>query len=486
MRFLRQSMVGLFLASVTLGLLIYAVQMVGGAIQDRIADERPAPPVRERVFVVNLVTAVPSTEIPVLETFGEIDARRTLQLRAAVAGRIIDLSDSFEDGATVRQGDVLVSVDPAELQAEVDRLTADLADAEAEVRDADRGLELALLDLDAATQQASLRQQAFARQQDLAARGVGSAATVETAELAAAAAQAVVITRRQAVTQAEARIDQAATRLVRAQIALAEGKRNLADTTVIAPFDGTLSDTLVVEGGLIAVNERLADLIDPTDLEVAFRVSTAQYTRLLDASGALIRAPVTVTLDATGTDLVANGVLSRVNAGAGEGQTGRFVFARLDQPIGFRPGDFVTVRVQEPALRDVVRLPASAYDAAGHVLALTEGDRLEKLSVELIRRQGDDVLVRGRDLPQREVVRELSPLLGEGIAVRPVRIDGSQAALPQTSVLALSDERRTKLMDFVKQDPEMPEAAKARVLAQLAEKQVPRQVVDRIERRMGG
>jgi len=486
MRFLRQSMVGLFLASVTLGLLIYAAQMVGGAIQARMADDRPAPPARERVFVVNLMTAVPSTEVPVLETFGEIDARRTLQLRAAVAGRIIDLSDSFEDGATVRQGAVLVSVDPAELQAAVDRLTADLADAKAEVRDADRGLELALLDLGAATQQADLRQKAFRRQQDLAARGVGTAATVETAELAAAAAQAVVITRRQSVTQAEARIDQAATRLARAEIALAEGNRNLADTTIIAPFDGTLSDTLVVEGGLIAVNERLADLIDPTDLEVAFRVSTAQYARLLDANGVLIRAPVTVSLDATGSDLTADGVLSRVNAGAGEGQTGRLVFARLEQPIGFRPGDFVTVRVQEPALRDVVRLPAAAYDTAGHVLVLSGEDRLEKLSVELVRRQGDDVLVRGRGLPQREVVRELSPLLGEGIAVRPVRIDGSQAAVSQPSVLALTDERRAKLVDFVKQDPEMPEAAKARVLAQLAEEQVPRQVVDRIERRMGG
>ena len=80
--------------------------------------------------------------------------------------------------------------------------------------------------------------------------------------------------RRQALALAEARIDQAATRLTRAGIALAEAERNLADTTLEAPFDGTLSDTAVVEGGLIAANERLADLIDPDDLEVSFRVST--------------------------------------------------------------------------------------------------------------------------------------------------------------------------------------------------------------------
>ncbi len=487
MRFLRQSMVGLFLASVTLGLLVYAAQMIGSAIQQRLSEERPAPPARERVFVVNLVTAQASTEVPVLETFGEIEARRTLQVRAAVAGRIIALSESFEDGAAVQAGEVLVAIDPADLQAAVDRLRADLADAQAEVRDADRGLELAQLDLDAAGQQAALRQQAFRRQQDLAERGVGSAASVETAELAAAAAQAVVITRRQAVTAAEARIDLAATRLARARIALDEAQRELQDTTITAPFAGTLSDTLVVEGGLIAANERVADLIDPTDLEVAFRISTAQYARLLDASGVLIRAPVTVSLDAAGSDLVAEGVLSRVNAGAGEGQTGRLVFARLQQPIGFRPGDFVTVRVREPALRDVVRLPATAYDAAGNVLVLDGENRLETLEVELIRRQGDDVLLRGRGLAGREVVRERSPLLGDGIAVRPVRPQASSASAAEVpDVLRLSDARRARLVAFVEQDREMAAADKASVLAQLAEEQVPRQVVDRIEKRMGG
>ena len=102
----------------------------------------------------------------------------------------------------------------------------------------------------------------------------------------------------------------------------------------------------------------------------------------------------------------------------------------LDTARGFRPGDFVTVRVEEPAVRNVVRLPASAYDSDGHVLVLAEDDdRLEEISVDLVRRQGDDVLVRASGLAGREVVRELSPLLGPGIAVRPVLRDGARAAV---------------------------------------------------------
>lgn len=486
MRFLRQSMVGVFLASLTLGILVYAFVIVGQAVQDQLADDRPSAPPAERVFAVNIVRAEVSTEVPVLQTFGEVKARRTLELRAAVAGRVVGLSSSFEDGAAVRAGEVLVSVDPADLEAEVGRLSADLADAEAEVRDANRGLELSQLELDAAVQQSNLRTQAFERQLGLADRGVGTAATVETAELAAAAAEAVVITRRQAMTDAEARIDRAATRLVRARLALDEARRDLADTTIVAPFDGVLSETSVIEGGLTAVNERLANLIDPHDLEVMFRVSTAQYARLLGAQDALIRAPVTISLEAAGGDLITRGVISRVNAGAGQGQTGREIFADLQQARGFRPGDFVTVRVEEPAVRNVVRLPSSAYDADGYVLMVNADDRLEEVAVDLVRRQGDDVLVRGTDLAGLDIVRELSPLLGHGVAVRPVLREGANVANSAPPFLELSEERRARLVAFVETDPSMPQDAKDRVLAQLAEKSVPRRVVDRLERLMGG
>ena len=44
-------MIGLFLAAVTLGLLVWAVQMIGGAVQDRMADSPKAPPARERDFL---------------------------------------------------------------------------------------------------------------------------------------------------------------------------------------------------------------------------------------------------------------------------------------------------------------------------------------------------------------------------------------------------------------------------------------------------
>ena len=485
MRFLRQSLTGLFLVALTLALLVYAGSLISGAIQTRLNDEPRAPQNRERVFAVDVVVAASETIAPELVAFGEIESRRSLELRAAAAGRVVELSEAFVEGGDVRAGEVLLRVDPADAQSALDRLKSDMSDAEAEVREADRGLAIVRDELVAAEDQATLRQSAFQRQKDLATRGVGTAAAVETAELAAASARQAVLSRRQALTLAEARIDQAATRLVRTQIGLAEAERRLADTTIVAPFDGSLSDVPALQGRLVSMNEKLGELIDPEALDAAFRVSTAQYARLLTEDGRLVEAPLTITLDVDGVDLTATGILTRDAAVAGAGQTGRLLFAQLEGARAFKPGDFVTVSVREPAMENLVRLPASSYDAGGTVLVLDPENRLEALPVTLIRRQGDSVLVRGRGLAGREVVVTRSPVLGAGISVRPLRGDVAEVpAAPE--MLELSEERRAKLIAFVEANKRMPAEAKTRVLGLLQKPSVPAKMVNRIESRMGG
>ena len=213
-------------------------------------------------------------------------------------------------------------------------------------------------------------------------------------------------------------------------------------------------------------------------------MSTVQYARLLDSEGRLTPAKVIASLDAAGSNLIARGTISRDSAAAGEGQSGRLIFARLDAALGFKPGDFVTVSVDEPALDQVVRLPASSYSADRTVLVVGADDRLESLKVQLVRRQGDHVLVRGEGLEGREVVVGRTPLLGAGIRVRPLRQEAG--AEPAASMMELTDERRAKLVAFVEGNQRMPDEMKARVLARLTEAKVPSALVERIEARMGG
>ncbi|MEM9343327.1 MAG: HlyD family efflux transporter periplasmic adaptor subunit [Pseudomonadota bacterium] len=485
MRFLRRSLMGLFLLAVTVSLLGLAGNTVRSAIQDRLSEEAPNRPQRERVFAANVVTVEPQTIAPVITTFGEIGSRRTLELRASAAGEIVWRSDMFENGAEVSAGDPLIRIDAQDAMGRRDSAQADLSEAEADVRDARRDIELSKAEVEAAEDQVALRQRALTRQLDLQERGVGSAAAVEAAELEAQSARQAVLSRRQALAQAETRADQAMTGLERRRIALDEAERRVAETVLVAAFDGILVDVSTVAGGLVSQNERVAELIDPDALEVSFRVSAGQYARLLDEAGRLPDAEVTVSLDVADVDIVAEGRITRESPAVGEGQTGRELFARLDSAPGFRPGDFVTVRITEPELPNVAVLPATALDAAGRVLVIGEDDRLEVGETRLLRRQGDDVLVRARGLAGREVVAERTPFLGAGIRVRPIRPGGEEAP-QQPSMVELDADRRAALIAFVEGNQRMPADAKERVLAALQQDKVPAQMVERIESRMGG
>ena len=483
MRFLRRSLTGVFLLAVTLALVAWAGEMVRGAVVARMNEEPRSFPQRERVLAVNVVTLAPQTIVPELTVFGELRSQRTLDLRSATGGTVLSASDALVEGGVVEAGQLLLRIDPVEAEAALDRVRADLQDAQAELRDAQRALVLAEDELTAARAQQTLRDQALTRARDLETRGVGTAAAVETAELAASAAQASVLTRRQSLASAQARIDQATTRLARADIGVSEAERAVADTQVFAAFDGTLAEVTISPGGRVTANERFAQLVDPTELEVSFRVSTSQYARLLDAAGKLINAPVAVTLDVSGVNLRADGQITREGAAVGAGQTGRLLFAKLDAAPGFRPGDFVTVRINEPALNRVAMVPATAVAADQTVLVVGEEDRLSSAQVTLLRRQGDNVIVTVGENAGATVVAERSPLLGAGIKVRPIR-PGVVEEEPEPEMITLDDERRAKLIAFVT-DGRMPDEVKARIIGQLEEDQVSSETVTRLERRMG-
>ena len=484
MQFLRRSLVGIFLLALTLALFAWAGNTVRLAVNERMNAEPRSFPQRERVLSVNVVTVTPETIAPELIVFGELNSSNTFALRALSGGTVLEVSPNFADGGRVQARELIVKIDPRDAQSARDRVAADLRDAEAEARDADRALILERDEVAAAEQQAVLRQQTLTRQNDLASRGVGTAAAVETAELALSSANQAVLSRRQVLAQAQARLDQAATRLDRARLNLEDAERVVADTEIFAPFSGTLKDVSITQGVRVTSNEHLGNLVENGKLEVSFRLSTVQYARLIEAGGTLDAADVIVSLDAQDLRLEATGQITRESVNVGDGQTGRLLFARLETAVGMRSGDFVTVTVTEPELRGVAMVPSTAIGSNGSALLLAEGNRLEEVSVDVLRRQGDDVIIRAPLLYGQQIVAERSPLLGAGIAVQPIDPMAPAVAPEPTEMITLDPERRARLIAFV-EGSGMPPPVKTRILGQLEQDGVPADVVNRLEARMG-
>ncbi|NOX41972.1 MAG: HlyD family efflux transporter periplasmic adaptor subunit [Alphaproteobacteria bacterium] len=490
MKFMQRSLMGLFLLSLTVGLLALAAGSIRNALQERWAKATTSRPARERVFSVNVITAKSLTANPKIKTYGEVLSRRTLDLRAPVAGTIVELSPNFVDGGRVAKAELLMRLDPADAQSALDLSKSELNEAKAEQNQAATALVLAGDELRAARSQTALRKMALDRQNNLIARGVGTEAAAETAALAQASADQIVLGKRQAQATAKARLSRAKTALARREIRLAEAERRLANTKIYAEFQGVLSNVTAVTGGLVSPNEKIARLIDPTALEVSFRLSNSAFSRLIAANGGQAKGLVTVRLDAFGADIVVKGRIERVGAEVGQGQTGRLIFARLpsNDAQGLRPGDFVTVEVAEPPMTNVAILPAVAVDAAGKVLALGKNDRLEELQVQVLRKQGDTVILRGDGLLGREIVQTRSPFLGAGIRVKPVRASSSslsKTSLQGVELIELTPERRARLVAFVERNNNIPDDRKQVLIARLKEAKVPANIVKRIEKRMG-
>ena len=485
MRFLGRGLIGLLLFSLALGLLGLAGNTIKVAVQDRMNQEPRAQKARERTFAVKVVPAEVTSINPTLNAFGEIQSRKTLDLRMAASGQIQELSTNFVEGGSVKSGELLIRLDDSDYQTAVDLAENNLIDAKNEVMEAARNLSFSKEELAAAEEQEKLRLRALTRQKDLVERGVGTAAALENAELSASGATQAVLSRKAAVDQAKNRGAQAETRLVRAELALKDAKRKLEDTKLYAEFSGLLSGVSLVKGGIVSANERLGQLIDPEVLEVSFKISTQQYTRLLNDNGELLKAPVYVALTNTDQGLNAEGVIIRDSASVAKGQTGRQVYAKLTKSVGFKPGDFVAVKVEEPTLNWVVKLPSTALDASNKVLLLGEGERLEEAQVKLMRRQGNEVIVRSRDLSGKEIVAQRTPVLGAGIKVKAIR-SGEENEVAEVEMLELTEERRAKLISAIETNGYIPKTVKERIIGQLTQPKVPADVVARIESRMGG
>ncbi|MCT4331743.1 HlyD family efflux transporter periplasmic adaptor subunit [Paracoccus sp. YLB-12] len=419
MRFLFRSLSGLFITFLTFGLLFVAGFQLFQAMSSR-GSGGMAREGQEQVYTARLLTVAPGAVQPVMQVFGTVESRRRLQLRSGAAGQIVYLDPAMQEGGQVRQGQLLVRVDPSAAQAALDNQLAARDDAQASLADAERNVQVATDDLAAAERQTELRRAALTRQESLADRGLGTSADRETAELAVSTAEQAVIAGRSALAAAESAVTAAQNALRRAEIDLSEARRELADTEIRAGFAGRVTSVTAVEGGLVSLNEQLAEIIDPASLEVQVPLSLDQYARLLTENGRLQDLPAMVVLDGSAGRLTSRARLDRAAASVAEGSAGRIVYARIlsDSDV-LRPGDFVSVEISEPQIANAALLPAAAVGNDGSVLVADAEGRLTAMPVSVLRRQGDDVIVEvPAALAGARIVAERAPQLGTGIRVR--------------------------------------------------------------------
>ena len=271
----------------------------------------------ERAVIVRTESVSARDIVETITATGQVRARRQVNISSDVMGRVVSLN--VIEGQEVEQGDILLTIDPRQVEAAAARSRASLAQAQAQV-----------------SQQRANMQQAereYARLTDLRAGGVVTPQNVEEAETRVEVQRALLESSIQGVEQARAAVEEAEEQLYR--------------TTIRAPISGRVIRLNIEEGETAVVgtmNNPGSLLLTIGDLSVIEAVMVVDET---DVPLISIGDSAAVGLDAfpgrtfaARVATIGNSSIQSGLAGAAGGQsnvTFEVVLTLLERPDNLRP-----------------------------------------------------------------------------------------------------------------------------------------------------
>ena len=341
---------------------LFAVGLLGLAALAGCRQE--APPSFERPPApVSVIEAV-SRDVPVyLDEVGKVAAREVVSVQPQVSGRITEIH--FTDGAHLRKGALLFTIDPRPYRAQLAAAQANLAEAKA-------SFDLARVEFDRAS------------------------SLIETKAIS----QQEYDTRKNALAVAAARVEQN-------EAAVQTARLNLDYCFIRSPINGRAGERLVDRGNVVTTNTGSLLVIQRLDpIYADFTVTEHDLTAVQrNLAGGHLKVEVRLPDE---PDEPRMGMLTFLDNAVQDG-TGT-VKLRATIPNNdhhFWPGRFVKIRLVLDTLERAVLVPAAApqTSAQGPFVYVVKGDSTaEQRKVTPGQRQGDLVVISQGLQPGERVV----------------------------------------------------------------------------------
>lgn len=305
--------------------------------------EPPKPQAQERQKLKSEKIILNRTNYRIIvESQGTIRAQQQTTITPLVSGTIMKIHPTFEDGAFFQEGEVLLELDPADLETEVLASESRLARAEA----------------------ALIQEQARAKQAKLNWQDIGY--DEEPSPL---------VMRIPQLREAEANVSAA-------KADLEQSRRNLQRTQVRAPFHGRVKQRLVGLGQAVGATTQLGTIFATATAEIRIPLSPSQisFIQLPAQEG---DAPVDVTL----TNALADpsqpaehqwkAKIIRTEGTLDANSRELFAIALIEDPFSLhsnlpelRIGQPMRAAISGNTLEDVFVIPRSAMRGLNHVFLI--------------------------------------------------------------------------------------------------------------------
>ncbi len=383
----------------TLGLALAA--LVSGCAKKTATVTAPPPP-EVSVLTVGRESIPLTTELP-----GRISPVREAQVRARATG--ILLKRLFEEGANVKEGDLLFQIDPAPLEASLNSAQGALARTEAWLKEA---------------------QAKSNRYKELVAINAVS---------------------KQVYDEATATLGQYEAELVASRAAMETAKLNLGYARVTAPISGRIGKALVTEGALVSATEAtpLAAIrqLDPVYFDVTQSSSDLLRLRRASEKGSIesvtaAEATVTLILE-DGSQYPHPGKLLFSDI-AVDPTTGMVTLrAQIPNPENILlPGMFARAVVLQGIITNAITIPqrtvARGAGGTSSVLVVDNQNKVELRKININREIGTSVIVADGLQAGEKIIVEGSQKAPPGSVVKPVPF--SPAAIDTAKSVASNEE----------------------------------------------
>lgn len=306
----------------------------------------------EKAWPVSVHKVTYSSLKPVLNAFGEIVAAREIDLRTLVSGEVISVAPGLEEGAFVKKGETLLTIDPFNYENA-------LAEAEAQLLGAKAAYMTSKTD--------------YERAQKLFEKGTVAKKYLD---------------------------DRNADYLIkkgshdRLEIVVRRARRDLENTRVTAPFDAYVSRVNAREGRFVSPNDFVAHLSDASNYQLRFNLSDAEYGSLLSAGSDIVDQPVKAVWTVGNKEFEYDGKVRRVGALIDQRTRGVDVYADITQNDArvLRGGAFVRVFLELPDLDRATVIPVDALDSNDQLFVVRDS-RLELRQVDVFLRSDDKAYI---------------------------------------------------------------------------------------------
>lgn len=400
-------------------MIILAAVVAYGALK----ASKPTPPKPkqvEKVWAVMSQKAIAQTITPTLNLYGKTVSRRQVELRALVAGKIIETGPGLKEGAVVKKGDVLLTIDDFDYKGALREAEATLSEAIARREELEAGRKLEQQNLAYAKDQLALAERDFKRVEDLSKRGTVTKKLADDRKVIVSQRAQAVASHQINLDLQKARLDGQKATIKRLEWKVEQAKRRLEETRLIAPFNAYVSTVSAEIGRTVNVNDRIANLIDTDRLDVRFNLTDAQYGRILSSEGSLIGRPLQIVWRVGGKPQTYNAVVVRIGAEIASDSGGVEIYAAIETGAGalpIRTGAFVEVSINDRQYKGIYRLPQTAIYDGNTIYTIVE-DRLTPIKAEIVGYAGSDSLVQASLPKGADILTTRLTLAGEGVKVK--------------------------------------------------------------------